>query len=71
MDITKFCVELNLEELDDSVTNLETFLKSYNDKLENTVNTMVPERQSRSYPGTHDHGMMKLLVIRKDLYIEG
>ena len=35
-------MELNLEELDYSVTNFKTFLKSYNEKLENTVNAVVP-----------------------------
>ena len=44
VDVTKFCDELNLEELDHSVTDLETFWKSYNEKLENTANAMVPEK---------------------------
>ena len=43
-DATKFCYEFNLEELDYSVTDLETFWNSYSEKLENTVNAMVPEK---------------------------
>ena len=44
VDVPKFCDELNLEEFDYSVTDLETFWKSYNEKLENTVNVMVCEK---------------------------
>ena len=49
VDIAKFCPELNLEGFDYSVMDTETFFKSYNEKIENTVNVMVPQKDNQDH----------------------